>query len=90
MPAEDIGQRAAAELLEALASGACCDQWLQDQLVIFMALAQVGASPGGWRGLAGVGGAGHAVAGGVLVPPHACMPPLLPAALACSGPQQSA
>ena len=25
----------------ALASGACTDEWLQDQLVIFMALAQV-------------------------------------------------
>lgn len=42
MPAEAIGQRAAEELMDALASGACTDQWLQDQLIIFMALAKVG------------------------------------------------
>ncbi|EFN53149.1 hypothetical protein CHLNCDRAFT_136921 [Chlorella variabilis] len=40
VPAEAIGQRAAEELMDALASGACTDQWLQDQLIIFMALAK--------------------------------------------------
>lgn len=39
-----MGQQAAEELLEGLASGGCTDQWLQDQLVIFMALAQVSNS----------------------------------------------
>lgn len=34
-----MGQEAAEELLEALATGACVDQWLQDQLIIYMALA---------------------------------------------------
>ncbi|PRW59938.1 RNA 3 -terminal phosphate cyclase [Chlorella sorokiniana] len=38
--AEDIGQRAGDELMDALEVGACTDEWLQDQLVIFMALAQ--------------------------------------------------
>ena len=42
MPAEAIGERAGTELMDALASGACTDEWLQDQLIIFMALAQVG------------------------------------------------
>lgn len=44
--AEDVGQRAAAELMDALGSGACCDEWLQDQLVVFMALAKVGGTGG--------------------------------------------
>lgn len=35
-----MGSRAAAELIQALEIGACTDEWLQDQLVIFMALAQ--------------------------------------------------
>jgi hypothetical protein len=48
--AEDVGQRAAAELMDALGSGACCDEWLQDQLVVFMALAKVRKRlrAGGW------------------------------------------
>lgn len=41
MRAEDIGQRAGDELMDALEVGACTDEWLQDQLIIFMALAQV-------------------------------------------------
>ena len=36
---EQVGEAAAEELLEALAHGGCVDEWLQDQLVIFMALA---------------------------------------------------
>ncbi|KAL4431941.1 hypothetical protein ABPG77_000208 [Micractinium sp. CCAP 211/92] len=40
VPAEAIGERAAGELMDALASGACSDEWLQDQLIIFMALAK--------------------------------------------------
>ncbi|GFR48196.1 hypothetical protein Agub_g10013, partial [Astrephomene gubernaculifera] len=39
MPAEEVGERGAAELAEALSSGTCVDQWMQDQLVIWMALA---------------------------------------------------
>ena len=35
-----VGRQAAEYLLVGLASGGCTDQWLQDQLVIFMALAQ--------------------------------------------------
>lgn len=42
VPAEEIGALVAGELMDALASGACTDEWLQDQLIIFMALAQVG------------------------------------------------
>lgn len=38
--AEDIGQRAGDELMDALEVGAYTDEWLQDQLIIFMALAQ--------------------------------------------------
>ncbi|KAG2496516.1 hypothetical protein HYH03_005340 [Edaphochlamys debaryana] len=38
VPAEEVGERAAAELLDALESGACVDQWMQDQLVVWMAL----------------------------------------------------
>lgn len=41
VPAEAIGQRAGCELMDVVASGACVDGWLQDQLVVFMALAQV-------------------------------------------------
>ena len=33
------GEDAAAGLLTSLESGACADRWLQDQLIIFMALA---------------------------------------------------
>ncbi|GAB4823380.1 hypothetical protein N2152v2_010426 [Parachlorella kessleri] len=40
VPAEEIGARAARELMDVIASGACTDEWLQDQLIIFMALAQ--------------------------------------------------
>ncbi|KXZ54935.1 hypothetical protein GPECTOR_3g105 [Gonium pectorale] len=39
VPAEQIGERAAEELAEALESGTCVDQWMQDQLIIWMALA---------------------------------------------------
>ncbi|GLI60386.1 hypothetical protein VaNZ11_002395, partial [Volvox africanus] len=38
VPAEAIGERAAAELTEALTNGTCVDQWMQDQLIIWMAL----------------------------------------------------
>jgi len=37
--AEKVGTRAAQELLDNLRSGGCVDEWLQDQLIIFMALA---------------------------------------------------
>eukprot|EP00887_Chlorella_sp_A99_P006731 scaffold3.g6731.t1 len=40
VPAEELGQRAATELCDALASGSCTDQHLQDQLIIFAALAE--------------------------------------------------
>ncbi|KAK2183330.1 hypothetical protein NP493_315g03064 [Ridgeia piscesae] len=40
VPAEEVGASAANELLQNLSTGACADQHLQDQLVIFMALAQ--------------------------------------------------
>ena len=36
---EKVGTRAAQELLDSLSSGGCVDEWLQDQLIIFMALA---------------------------------------------------
>jgi len=36
---EEVGAAAGAELARTLASGACVDEWLQDQLVLFMALA---------------------------------------------------
>ena len=52
--AEDIGQRAGDEMMDALEAGACTDEWLQDQLVIFMALARV-RSEGADRGLAAGG-----------------------------------
>ncbi|KAF6251744.1 RNA 3'-terminal phosphate cyclase [Scenedesmus sp. NREL 46B-D3] len=38
--AEAVGAAAADELLEALQSGAAVDDWLQDQLIIFMAMAE--------------------------------------------------
>lgn len=38
--AKDVGEEAAKELLRGLARGGCVDEWLQDQIVIFMALAQ--------------------------------------------------
>jgi RNA 3'-terminal phosphate cyclase (ATP) len=38
--AEAVGQRAALLLLRGLKSGACTEEWLQDQLVVFMALAE--------------------------------------------------
>ncbi|KAG2432756.1 hypothetical protein HYH02_012889 [Chlamydomonas schloesseri] len=38
VPAEEVGERAAAELVEALEAGTCVDQWMQDQLIIWMAL----------------------------------------------------
>ena len=61
VPAETIGQRAAAELLGVLASGACTDGRLQDQLISVMALAQVGRGKGraGGRGPAGAGASHH-------------------------------
>jgi RNA 3'-terminal phosphate cyclase (ATP) len=37
--AEDIGRIAAESLLEALATGGCVDEWMQDQLIVFMAMA---------------------------------------------------
>ncbi len=40
VPAETVGEEAADELLGHLAHGGCVDEWLQDQLIIFMALAQ--------------------------------------------------
>jgi RNA 3'-terminal phosphate cyclase (ATP) len=36
---ESVGRKAAAEVLDALESGGCVDEWLQDQLILFMALA---------------------------------------------------
>lgn len=38
--AETVGERAASELTSVVNSGACVDEWLQDQLIIFMALAK--------------------------------------------------
>lgn len=37
---EQVGQAAAEEMLGALSTGACVDQWLQDQLIIYMAMAE--------------------------------------------------
>ncbi|KAK9804948.1 hypothetical protein WJX73_002284 [Symbiochloris irregularis] len=37
--AETVGETAARELAEDIASGACVDRWMQDQIIIFMALA---------------------------------------------------
>ena len=39
MSVDDVGAAAGRELAEALASGAACDSWLADQLIVFMALA---------------------------------------------------
>lgn len=36
---EDVGKEAAENLLKGLEGGGCVDEWLQDQIVIFMALA---------------------------------------------------
>jgi len=36
----DVGEEAAKELLRGLDAGGCVDEWLQDQIIIFMALAQ--------------------------------------------------
>ena len=35
-----VGKEAAEELIMALESGGCVDEWLQDQIVIFMALSK--------------------------------------------------
>ncbi len=37
--AEIVGARASGELLDNIRSGGCVDEWLQDQLIVFMALA---------------------------------------------------
>jgi RNA 3'-terminal phosphate cyclase (ATP) len=39
VPAEQVGQEAVDSLLEDLTSEACLDQYMQDQLIIFMSLA---------------------------------------------------
>lgn len=39
MAAETVGSLAAADMVAALRCGACVDEWMQDQLIIFMALA---------------------------------------------------
>ena len=39
MNVDDVGRAAGKELGEALARGAACDDWLADQLIVFMALA---------------------------------------------------
>ena len=38
--ARDVGREAAHELLQTLDDGGCVDEWLQDQLILFMALAE--------------------------------------------------
>ncbi|KAJ3219552.1 hypothetical protein HDU67_000497 [Dinochytrium kinnereticum] len=38
--AEDVGKKAAEMLLEQWSGGGCCDEYLQDQILIFMALAE--------------------------------------------------
>ncbi|KAH6918813.1 RTC domain-containing 1 [Coprinopsis sp. MPI-PUGE-AT-0042] len=47
---EDVGKEAAEQLLKGLEGGGCVDEWLQDQIVIFMALAdgisEVRCAPG--------------------------------------------
>lgn len=35
-----VGREAAEELLKALDGSGCVDEWLQDQIIIFMALAE--------------------------------------------------
>ncbi|KAF5330824.1 hypothetical protein D9619_005671 [Psilocybe cf. subviscida] len=37
---EVVGEEAAAELLKGLEEGGCVDEWIQDQIIIFMALAK--------------------------------------------------
>lgn len=37
---ESVGQVAADELVKALKEGGCVDEWLQDQMIIFLALAE--------------------------------------------------
>ncbi len=37
--AEEVDQEAAMELVQALDSGGCVDEWLQDQMIVYMALA---------------------------------------------------
>lgn len=39
VPAEQIGTQVGQELVNTLRSGACVDQYCQDQIIIFMALA---------------------------------------------------
>eukprot|EP00884_Botryococcus_braunii_P013331 jgi/Botrbrau1/2199/Bobra.101_2s0030.1 len=39
-PPSDIAEEAAQELVQDLADGGCSDRWLQDQVIIFMALAE--------------------------------------------------
>eukprot|EP01105_Mastigella_eilhardi_P019984 TRINITY_DN4729_c0_g1_i1.p1 TRINITY_DN4729_c0_g1~~TRINITY_DN4729_c0_g1_i1.p1 ORF type:complete len:388 (+),score=97.25 TRINITY_DN4729_c0_g1_i1:39-1202(+) len=38
--AEEVGKKAAEEMVETLAEGGCVDEYLQDQLLVFMALAK--------------------------------------------------
>jgi RNA 3'-terminal phosphate cyclase (ATP) len=38
--ADVVGQQAADELVKGLEGGGCVDEWLQDQIIIFMALAE--------------------------------------------------
>ncbi|KAF9001980.1 RTC domain-containing 1 [Cyathus striatus] len=40
MHAEVVGELAASELIRGLDAGGCIDEWLQDQIIIFMALAE--------------------------------------------------
>ncbi|KAF9557701.1 RNA 3'-terminal phosphate cyclase [Agrocybe pediades] len=39
VPPEKVGEQAADELIKGLMDGGCVDEWLQDQIIIFMALA---------------------------------------------------
>jgi RNA 3'-terminal phosphate cyclase (ATP) len=38
--AEEVGQEAAQELIQTLLDGGCVDEWLQDQMILYMALAE--------------------------------------------------
>jgi len=38
--ARDVGQQAAQQVIDALQVGGCVDEWLQDQLILYMALAE--------------------------------------------------
>ncbi|TFK25025.1 RTC domain-containing 1 [Coprinopsis marcescibilis] len=38
--ARDVGEEAAIQLVKGLENGGCVDEWLQDQIIIFMALAE--------------------------------------------------